>query len=226
VPTPTRGSTCTHDDFGLATANALAGIEAGAAQAQVSVNSIGERAGNAAYEEYVMAIESLYQCDTGIDTTRITELSEIVEEKRGWRRRATNPSSATTPSPRERHPRRRRHRKLRHLRTRRHDPEMVGAERKLVMGKHTGTHSVRERLVECGFDPTDEQVKAVTRRVKDYGAEKRRVTVDILERFAEEAGVERQQEQEGARPEEYVLTVCHRPRAPAVALERTDGCDS
>jgi len=55
----------------------------GAAQAQVSVNSIGERAGNAAYEEYVMAIESLYQCDTGIDTTRITELSEIVEEKSG-----------------------------------------------------------------------------------------------------------------------------------------------
>ncbi len=48
-------------------------------------------------------------------------------------------------------------------------PEMVGAERRLVMGKHTGTHSVRERLLECGFDPTDEEVRAVTRRVKDYG---------------------------------------------------------
>ena len=189
-----------HDDFGLATANALAGIEAGASQAQVSVNSIGERAGNAAYEEFVMAVESLYQTDTGIDTTRITELSEIVEEKSGMPTPGNKPvvgdnafshesgihaagviENSDTFEP--------------GVMT----PEMIGAERKLVMGKHTGTHSVRERLVECGFDPTDEQVKAVTRRVKDYGAEKRRVTVDILERFAKEAGVERQSEEEEVR---------------------------
>jgi len=219
--TDARVDVHTHDDFGLATANALAGIEAGAAQAQVSVNSIGERAGNAAYEEYVMAIESLYQCDTGIDTTRITELSEIVEEKRDGDAGQQTRRRRQRLLPRERHPRRRRHRKLRHLRTRRHDPEMVGAERKLVMGKHTGTHSVRERLVECGFDPTDEQVKAVTRRVKDYGAEKRRVTVDILERFAEEAGVERQQEQERCAPEECP----HRlpPAASPCCRARADG---
>ncbi|WP_241430501.1 LeuA family protein [Natrinema limicola] len=189
-----------HDDFGLATANALAGIEAGASQAQVSVNSIGERAGNAAYEEFVMAVESLYQTDTGIDTTRITELSEIVEEKSGMPTPGNKPvvgdnafshesgihaagviENSDTFEP--------------GVMT----PEMVGAERNLVMGKHTGTHSVRERLVECGFDPTDEQVRAVTRRVKDYGAEKRRVTVDVLERFAEEAGVERQSEEEEVR---------------------------
>ncbi len=186
-----------HDDFGLATANALAGIEAGAAQAQVSVNSIGERAGNAAYEEYVMAVESLYQCDTGIDTTRIAELSEIVEEKSGMDTPGNKPvvgdnafshesgihaagviENSDTFEP--------------GVMT----PEMVGAERRLVMGKHTGTHSVRERLVERGFEPTDDQVRAVTRRVKDYGAEKRRVTVDDLERFAEEAGIDRQSQEE------------------------------
>nr|WP_254525411.1 2-isopropylmalate synthase [Natrinema caseinilyticum] len=190
----------THDDFGLATANALAGIEAGASQAQVSINSIGERAGNAAYEEFVMAVESLYQTDTGIDTTRITEVSEVVEEKSGMATPGNKPvvgdnafshesgihaagviENSDTFEP--------------GVMT----PEMVGAERKLVMGKHTGTHSVRERLVECGYDPTDDQVRAVTRRVKDYGAEKRRVTVDVLERFAEEAGVERQQDQEEVR---------------------------
>ncbi|SEH16058.1 2-isopropylmalate synthase [Natronorubrum sediminis] len=187
----------THDDFGLATANALAGIEAGADQAQVSVNSIGERAGNAAYEEYVMAVESLYQTDTGIDTTRITELSDIVEEKSAMGTPGNKPivgdnafshesgihaagviENSDTFEP--------------GVMT----PEMVGAERKLVMGKHTGTHSVRERLRERGFAPSDEQVTAVTRRVKDYGAEKRRVTVDDLERFAEEAGVDRQSEEE------------------------------
>ncbi|WP_449289201.1 LeuA family protein [Natrarchaeobius halalkaliphilus] len=189
-----------HDDFGLATANALAGIEVGAEQAQVSVNSIGERAGNAAYEEFVMAVESLYQGDTGIDTTRITELSEVVAEKSGVPTPGNKPvvgdnafshesgihaagviENSDTFEP--------------GVMT----PEMVGAERRLVMGKHTGTHSVRERLLEVGFDPTEEQVRAVTRRVKDYGAEKRRVTVSDLERFAEEAGVERQHEQEEVR---------------------------
>ncbi|MFP4175197.1 MAG: 2-isopropylmalate synthase, partial [Halobacteriales archaeon] len=59
----------THDDFGLAAANALAGIEAGAVQCQVSVNGIGERAGNAALEEVVMSLESIYNVDTGVDTT-------------------------------------------------------------------------------------------------------------------------------------------------------------
>lgn len=190
----------THDDFGLATANALAGIEAGADQAQVSVNSIGERAGNAAYEELVMAVESLYQCDTGIDTTRITELSTVVEEKSDMPTPGNKPvvgdnafshesgihaagviENSDTFEP--------------GVMT----PEMVGAERRLVMGKHTGTHSVRERLQESGFNPTEEQVREVTRRVKDYGAEKRRVTVSDLERFAEEADIERQQEREEVR---------------------------
>ncbi|MFC6717757.1 LeuA family protein [Natrialbaceae archaeon GCM10025810] len=190
----------THDDFGLATANALAGIEAGASQAQVSVNSIGERAGNAAYEEFVMSVESLYQVDTGIDTTRIMELSEIVEEKSAMETPGNKPvvganafshesgihaagviENSDTFEP--------------GVMT----PEMVGAKRRLVMGKHTGTHSVRERLHELGFDPSEEQVRAVTRRVKDYGAEKRRVTVDDLERFAEEADVPREQEHEEVR---------------------------
>ncbi len=186
----------THDDFGLATANALSGLEAGAEQAQVSVNSIGERAGNAAYEELVMAVESLYQCDTGIDTTRITELSRVVEERSGVPTPGNKPvvganafshesgihaagiiENADTFEP--------------GVMT----PEMVGAERRLVMGKHTGTHSVRKRLEERGFAPTDDEVRAVTRRVKDRGAEKRDVTVADLERFAEDVGVEREREE-------------------------------
>jgi len=71
----------------------------------------------------------------------------------------------------------------------------VGAERELVLGKHTGQHSVRERLVDAGFDPTEEEVREVTRRVKDYGAEKKRVTMDILEQFAREVGVEEPEEE-------------------------------
>ena len=184
-----------HDDFGLATANAIAGFEAGAAQAQVSVNGIGERAGNAAYEEVVMAAESLYGVDTGIDTTRLTELSRIVEACSDMPVPANKPVVGTNAFSHE---------------SGIHaagvienadtfepgvmTPEMVGAERQLVLGKHTGTHSVRERLVAAGFWPTDEEVRAITRRVKDFGAEKQRVTAEVLARFAREAGVERNHE--------------------------------
>ena len=70
-------------------------------------------------------------------------------------------------------------------------PEMVGAERELVLGKHTGQHSVRERLVEVGYRPTDDEVRECTRRVKDFGAEKERVTMDVLRRFAGEVGIDR-----------------------------------
>ena len=73
-------------------------------------------------------------------------------------------------------------------------PEMVGAERELVLGKHTGTHSVRERLVDAGFDPTEEEVREVTRRVKDFGAQSQRVTMTELEKFAREVGVAEREE--------------------------------
>ncbi len=181
-----------HDDFGMASANAIAGFEAGAEQAQVSVNGIGERAGNAAYEEVVMAAESIYGVDTGIDTARITELSRLVEEKSDVPVPVNKPivganafshesgihaagviENSDTFEP--------------GVMT----PEMVGASRELVLGKHTGTHSVRQFLDEAGFSPTDEEVRAITRKVKDQGAEKRRVTRSDVERFAREMGVAR-----------------------------------
>ena len=184
----------THDDFGLAAANAISGYEAGAGQSQVSVNGIGERAGNAAYEEVVMALESLYDVDTGIDTGRITELARIVEAKSDVAVPANKPvvgdnafahesgihaagviENADTFEP--------------GVMT----PEMVGASRELVLGKHTGTHSVRRRLVEAGFDPTDTEVREVTRRVKDHGAGDEQVTGERLAEFARDVGVRREE---------------------------------
>jgi 2-isopropylmalate synthase len=190
----------THDDFGLAGANALAGFENGAAQAQVSINGIGERAGNAAYEEVVMATESLYGVDTGIDTTRITEISRIIEEVSDVPVPPNKPvvgsnafshesgihaagviENADTFEP--------------GVMT----PEMVGASREFVLGKHTGTHNVRKHLSEAGFEPTDEEVRRVTRRVKEYGAEKNQVTKAKLIEFAEEEGLTRDPEEVRAR---------------------------
>ena len=168
--------------------------EAGAAQSQVSVNGIGERAGNAAYEEVVMALESLYDVDTGIRTDRITELARIIEAKSDIAVPANKPivgdnafshesgihaagviENADTFEP--------------GVMT----PEMVGASRELVLGKHTGTHSVRERLVDAGFEPTDAEVREVTRMVKETGARDERVTFERLKEFARDVGVRREE---------------------------------
>jgi 2-isopropylmalate synthase len=180
----------TQDDFGLATANALAGLEAGAARAQVTVNGIGERGGNAAYETVVMALESLYNVDTGIDTSRITELCRLIEEKSDISIPANKPvvgsnafshesgihtagviENADTFEP--------------GVMT----PEMVGAKRELVLGKHSGENLVREQLQEVGYEPDEEAVQKITRRVKARGVEKNRVSLDMLEEIAENVGV-------------------------------------
>jgi 2-isopropylmalate synthase len=193
--TDARVDVHTHDDFGLASATAVAGLEGGADQAQVTINGIGERAGNAAYEEVAMALEAVYGVDTGVDTTRLAELSRRVEacsdvvvpankpvvgdnafaHESGIHAAGVIEDSATFEPGVMR-------------------PEDVGAERELVLGKHTGTHSVRERLEEAGFDPTDEEVRTVTRRVKEYAAADNRVTVSELASFAGEVGVSRVEE--------------------------------
>ena len=81
----------THDDLGLATANALAGIRAGARQAEVTVNGIGERAGNTSLEEVVMALKTrhpIYGLETGIDTTQLARISKLVSNYTGISRAA------------------------------------------------------------------------------------------------------------------------------------------
>ena len=180
----------THDDFGLASANAMAGFEAGAHQAQVSVNGIGERAGNAAFEEVVMSAESLYNVDTGIDTTRITELAKLVEEKstipipvnkavvgdNAFAHESGIHAAGVMENTDTFEP---------GVMT----PEMVGASREFVLGKHTGTHSVRKRLEELNYEPSDSEVRAVTKLVKEFGAETEQVTDSAIARFAEEVGV-------------------------------------
>jgi len=183
----------THDDFGLATANALAGVEAGADQVQVSVNGIGERAGNAAFEEVVMSAESVYGADTGVDTTEIADVAELVADRSSVPVPANKPvvganafahesgihaagviENSETFEP--------------GVMT----PEMVGAEREVVLGKHSGTHAVRQHLEDAGFAPTDDEVRAVTEKVKAHAADDEVVTEAVLRAFAGEVGVHRE----------------------------------
>src|SRR5690606_6951416 len=130
-----------HNDFGMATANTVAALRAGASQAHVTVNGIGERAGNASLEEVVMALESLYQIDTGIRCKDIYQLSRTVSQMTGLLvapNKAIVGENAFT------------HEAGIHVHglladTKTYEPmqpENVGRKRRIVLGKHAGRASV------------------------------------------------------------------------------------
>ncbi len=151
-----------HDDLGLAVANTLAAVKAGARQAECTINGIGERAGNAAMEEIVMALrtrpDEFGGCKTGLRTERLYAVSRLVSRVTGLvvaRNKAVVGENAFA------------HESGIHadgfLKERTTfeimDPKAVGLARsKLVLGKHSGRHQFRRRLKELGFRLSSEQI--------------------------------------------------------------------
>ena len=145
-----------HNDLGLATANTLAGLRAGARQAEVTINGIGERAGNTALEEVVMALQTrrpVFDLATGIDTTQITRLSKLVSNYTGI---TVQPNKAIVGANAFAHEAGihqdgmlKNHQTYEIMR-----PESVGASQtKLVLGKHSGRHALEVRLTTTGLWP-------------------------------------------------------------------------
>ncbi|MEE9594860.1 MAG: alpha-isopropylmalate synthase regulatory domain-containing protein, partial [Candidatus Hydrothermarchaeales archaeon] len=170
-----------HNDFGLAVANTLAAVEAGAREMQVSVNGLGERAGNADLEEAVMSLVSIYGVKTNINTQYLYETSRLVERLTGIKMPPNFPivgenafshesgihthgviSKSATFEP--------------GVMT----PEMVGHKRRIVPGKHAGAHGIDAMLKDMGFTVSKEQLTDITTRVKDLGDKGKKVTdVDL-----------------------------------------------
>ena len=154
-----------HDDFGLATANTLAAIEEGVTYPQVCVNAYGERAGNAAFEEIVMALEELYGIDTGIQTEKLYALSKLVE--RNFiiplpLHKAISGDNAFTHSSGIHS-----HGQLTHSMTYEPiSPSKVGRKREFHLGKFVGRHFVEYLLKMGGVQATPEQAREITERVK------------------------------------------------------------
>jgi len=174
----------THDDLGLATANALAGIKAGARQAEVTINGIGERAGNTSLEEIAMTLHTrraVFELETGIDTTQITRLSRMVSNYTGITVQANKAIVGANAFAHEAGI----HQDglLKNQSTYEiMRPETVGLHRsKLVLGKHSGRHALRVRLAELGFDLDDEELKQTFERFKDLADKKKTITDADLE---------------------------------------------
>jgi len=170
-----------HNDFGMAVANTLASVEGGADQVQVAVNSLGERAGNADLEQVVMGIKILYGYDTNIKTERIYGTSKLVERLTGIRLMPNFPIVGDNAFAHESgiHT----HGVLEKAETFEPTgltPEMVGARRRLVLGKHVGVHGVEAKLKDLGFKVSKEQLNEITKKVKDLGDLGKRVVEDDL----------------------------------------------
>lgn len=154
-----------HNDFGLATANTLAALEAGAVWASTTVTGIGERAGNAAMEEVALAWHHLYGGRTGLDTIRLKGLAETVSMASGRPLPPSKPIVGTMVFT---------HESGIHvdgmLKNREtyqsFDPVEVGAEHRYVVGKHSGWKTVAHILREHGFRPEHEMSAEIMRGVR------------------------------------------------------------
>jgi 2-isopropylmalate synthase len=172
-----------HDDLGLATANTLAGIQAGARQAEVTVNGIGERAGNSALEEVVMALHTRrdhHGLETGIDTRQLTSVSRLVSACTGM---VVQPNKAVVGANAFAHESGiHQDGMLKNEQTYEiMRPEAVGAGSRLVLGRQSGRHAVRARLAELGHALDDEALARAFERFKDVAAHKRHIDdVDLL----------------------------------------------
>lgn len=172
-----------HNDFGLAVANALAGIEAGAACAHVTVNGIGERAGNASLEELSMALQCLpfeRRRQTGIKPGLIYETSRAVSRMVGI---SVQPNKAIVGDNAFGHESGiHTHGVLSNPLTYEPiSPELVGRKRRLHAGKHAGMHGVNAMLAEYGIEPGEGQGEEILRLVKEAGDRGEQVTdVELL----------------------------------------------
>lgn len=167
----------THNDFGMATANALAGVMAGARFIGVTVNGLGERAGNAALEEVVMALKHIQNIDLGFNTARFVEVSEYVSRASG---RLLPPWKAIVGSNMFAHESGiHADGALKNPQT--YEvflPEEVGLQRQIVIGKHSGTASIKSKFREYGKELTDEQANEILKNVRSLAVDMKRCLFD------------------------------------------------
>ncbi len=169
-----------HDDLGLATANTMAGIQNGARQVEVTLNGIGERAGNTSLEEVVMALyvrQQVYEIDSNIVTQEIHRTSDMVSRYTGM---MIQPNKAIVGSNAFAHEAGiHQDGMLKNKRTYEiMDADTIGlSHSSLVLGKHSGRHAFRVRLQEMGYHLQDDELNKVFRRFKEL-ADKKKVVSD------------------------------------------------
>ena len=187
-----------HNDLGLAVANSLAAVLAGARQVECTINGLGERAGNASLEEIVMAVrtrQDVFSCDTRIDTTQIVPASRLVSSITGF---PVQPNKAIVGANAFAHESGiHQDGVLKHRET----YEIMRAEdvgwtaNKMVLGKHSGRNAFRSRMEELGISfASDKELNAAFARFKDLADKKHEIFDEDLQALVTEANLEAENE--------------------------------
>ncbi|MDD3628776.1 MAG: homocitrate synthase [Actinomycetota bacterium] len=174
----------THNDFGMAIANAIAGVKAGATYVNTTINGLGERAGNAAFEEFVMALKHIEGVDLGFDTTLLRSLSEYVAKASGrvlpaWKPivggnlfvyEAESKVSGILANP-----------ETYEL----FSEDEVGLERKIILGKYSGVNSVMYKLNTLGIKVNQKEAEELTEIIRNKTVALKRALFDseIIETY-------------------------------------------
>src|SRR4029078_2286105 len=155
-----------HDDFGLAVANTISGLNSGASCAHVTINGLGERAGNASLEEVVMALQCLYNKKHSIKTELLYKTSKFISNTMGI---IVQPNKAIIGENAFGH----------ESGIHTHGvinnpltyapiaPELVGRKTLMQAGKHPGAHGIRAMLEDFGIKPSEDQLKDIVERQKN-----------------------------------------------------------
>jgi len=169
-----------HNDFGMAVANTIAALRAGANQFHATINGLGERAGNASLEEIVVSLMALYKLKLGVKTEKLYGISQFVQRLTGvyvQPNKAIVGENAFT------------HESGIHTQGMLADtstyepikPELVGGTRRLAPGKHSGSAGIKAALSDMGLAPNEEQLQEIFTRVKTVGDKGKTVTdADLL----------------------------------------------
>jgi homocitrate synthase NifV len=167
----------THNDFGMAVANSIAGIKAGANYVNTTINGLGERAGNAAFEELVMALKHIENIDLGFNTKKFKEMSEYVANASGRIIPSWKPIVGSNIFVFESENRI----KLYNANPRNYelfDPEDVGLEFKVILGKYSGFYSLKYKLELMGFSFNDSQISELVGIIRNKAISLKRSLFD------------------------------------------------
>jgi isopropylmalate/homocitrate/citramalate synthase len=165
-----------HNDFGLATANAVAAVKTGARWIHGTVNGMGERAGNANLGEVALTLRAVYGVESAVDLTKVRELADRVQELSGYELEPWKPLTGENLFRRESGA----------VASQFHDPEaiepysseLVAADRGIVLGKKSGLDSIRIKAEELGLEIPEDRRADVLAAVKKLGSEKRGLVTD------------------------------------------------
>ena len=165
-----------HNDFGLATASAIAAVRGGASWIQGTINGMGERAGNADLCEVALALQCLYQVPVEIDLTKARDVSRLVRQAGGYPVDGWKPVVGENLYVRESGA----------VASQFHIPEaiepysadIVNAERRIVLGKKSGLDSIRLKAEELGIEIAEDQRHSVLAEVKNFGTQAQRLVSD------------------------------------------------